>query len=306
MAGDHFRVVYDGPAVEDGEMDVSQLAASLLALGKLIENADAIRTGEPGRVKIRVKSDLKRGSFDVGIAVHWADGLKDAAIAWAYTREGAGTLALLGFLGLTVKDAVVVGGRGVIQVVRWLRGRRVTSQITLSDGNTTIVAEDGERLDVDSTVARMVDDPNIRQPLEKFTEPLRDEGVDEIRFEDKPGIPAERIGAEEAAAFEAAAESDPSSSSTFRATYQIKRLFFDRGRKWRLSNGAQTIQAEIVDEQFWARVNASEMSFAKEDYLVCQVRMDQWLSPTGLRTEYVIVRVEQHIAAPKQAVIPGL
>jgi hypothetical protein len=56
MAFDHFRVVYDGSAVEDGEMDVSQLASSLLALGKLIENADAVRTGEPGRVKVRVFS----------------------------------------------------------------------------------------------------------------------------------------------------------------------------------------------------------------------------------------------------------
>ena len=53
MAEAHFRIIYDGPAVEDGEMDVSQLASSLLALGKLIEQADAIRTGEGGRVKVR-------------------------------------------------------------------------------------------------------------------------------------------------------------------------------------------------------------------------------------------------------------
>jgi hypothetical protein len=301
MTGDHFRVVFDGPAVEDGEMDVSQLASSLLALGKLIENADAIRTGEAGRVKVRVKSDVKRGSFDVGIAVHWIDGLKDAAIAWALTPEGAGTLALLGFLGLNAKDATVLGGRGVIQVVRWLKGRRIARQVILQDGNTTLVAEDGEQLSVDSTVARLVDDPSIRQPLEKFTEPLREEGVDEIRFEERPGEPLERITATEGESFTVGAGSEPSSSDTFRATYQIKRLFFDHGRKWRLSNGAQTIQAEIEDEAFWQRVNSSEVSFAKEDYLVCSVRMDQWLTPSGLRTEYVIVRVEQHLPAPKQA-----
>lgn len=306
MAGDHFRVVYDGPAVEDGEMDVAQLASSLLALGKLIENADAIRTGEAGRVKVRVKSDLKRGSFDVGIAVHWADSLKDAAIAWALTPEGAGTLALLGFSGFTLKDAAIHGGKGVVQVVRWLRGRRIRKQVVLEDGNTTLIADDGEQLDVDQTVARLVDEPAIRQPLERFTDPLRDDGVDAIRFEPKPGVVSERIGAEEAASFVAAAGSDPSSSDTFRATYQIKRLFFDRGRKWRLSNGAQTIQAEIEDEDFWAKVDTSDMSFAKEDYLACQVRMDQWLTPSGLRTEYTIVKVEQHIPASKQVPFPGM
>lgn len=306
MGGDHFRVIFDGPAVDDGEMDVSQLASSLLALGKLIENADAIRTGEPGRVKVRVQSDLRRGSFDVGIALHWIDGLADAAMAWALTPKGAGTLALLGFLGFNVKDAAALSGRGVIQVVRWLRGRKISRQVSLHDGNTTLIAEDGEKILVDETVARLVDDPSIRQPLERFTEPLREDGVETIRFEEAPGVVTEKIDASEAQSFIASAGADPSSSDTFRATYQIKRLFFDRGRKWRLSNGAQTIQAEIDDEDFWARVNASEVSFAKEDYLVCRVRMDQWLSPSGLRTEYIIVKVEDHLPAPKQIPIPGM
>jgi hypothetical protein len=117
---------------------------------------------------------------------------------------------------------------------------------------------------------------------------------------------AERISASEAPIFTASTAADPSSSDTFRATYQIKRLFFDRGRKWRLSNGAQTIQAEIEDKEFWAKVDASEVSFAKDDYLVCHVRMDQWLSPSGLRTEHVIVRVEQHTPAPKQTAFPNI
>jgi len=306
MVREHFRVVFDGPAVEDGEMDVSQLASSLLALGKLIENAEALRTGETGRVRVRVKADVKRGSFDVGIALHWIDGLKDAAIAWATTPEGAGTLALLSLLGINIKDISLAGGRGVIQVVRWLRGRKIKSRIDLRDGNTKLILEDGEALEVNASVARMVEEPSIRQPLERFTEPLREDGVDRIRFEDHAGHVAERIEASEADAFTASSGSEPSSSDTFRATYQIKRLFFERGRKWRLSNGAQTIQAEIEDEEFWSRVESSEVSFAKDDYLVCTVRMDQWFTATGLRTEYVIERVEEHIPAPKQTSFSGL
>lgn len=295
MAEEHFRVVFDGPAVEDGEMDVSQLASSLLALGKLIEQADAIRTGEPGRVKVRVKADVQRGSFDVGIAVH----LLDAAITWATTPTGAGTLALIGLSGLNVINVTGTAGKGVIQVVRWLRGRRVTSQV-IEAGNTTLIAEDGEKLSVDPIVARMVQDPAVRQPLERFTEPLREDGVDEIRFERRKGQVSERIAASEAPAFTASGSGDPNSSATFQATYQIKRLFFERGRKWRLSNGAQTIQAEIEDESFWRKIDASEEVFAKEDYLVCVVRMDQWLSPAGLRTEYTVVSVDDHITPPRQ------
>ncbi|HQS95068.1 MAG: hypothetical protein B7X90_01880 [Novosphingobium sp. 17-62-19] len=84
------------------------------------------------------------------------------------------------------------------------------------------------------------------------------------------------------------------------AALLLSRLFFERGRKWRLSNGAQTIQAEIVDAEFWAAVDASDLSFAKEDYLVCRVRMDQWLIPSGLRTEYLILEVIEHLSPPKQ------
>lgn len=306
MLSDHIRIVYDGPAVDDGEMDVAQLASSLLAFGKLIENADAIRTGEAGRVKVRVQADVRRGSFDVGLAIHWIEGVKDAAIAWALTPEGAGTLALLGFLGLNVKDITLLGGRGVLQTVRWLRGRHVADRIVLVDGNTTLITDDGDRLDVDASVARMVEDPSIRQPLERFTEPLREEGVDEIRFEDAPGQIAESITAVEAPAFTSTAGAAPTSTTSFRATYQIKRLFFEQGRKWRLSNGAQTIQAEIEDEVFWQKVGSSEIAFSKEDYLVCAVRMDQWLTSAGLRTEYKVIRVEQHIAHATQERLPGL
>lgn len=306
MTPTHIRVVYAGPAVEDGEMDVSQFASSLLALGKLIENADAIRTGETGRVKIRVQSDLKRGSFDVGIAVHWLDSLKDATIAWALTPEGAGTLALLGFLGFNVKDTALVGGKGVLQTVRWLRGRRIAQKTVLVDGNTELITDDGERLAVDPMVAQLVDEPTIRQPLEKFTDPLREEGVEEIRFEEPTGEAVEKILSIEADNFSASAGSDPTSSDTFKATYQIKRLFFERGRKWRLSSGAQTITAEIEDEQFWAKIDASQMAFAKEDYLICVVRMDQWFSSSGLKTEYTVEKVDQHIPSPKQPNLPGV
>ncbi|HEX8483955.1 hypothetical protein [Sphingomonas sp.] len=305
MVQEHFRVVYDGAAVEDGEMDVSQLASSLLALGKLIENADAVRTGETGRVKVRVRADVQRGSFDVGIAVHWLEGIKDAAVGWALTPEGASTLALIGLLGFTVKDVALLGGKGVIQAVRWLRGRKIERRIVLQDGNTQIITQDGDALTLATDVARLVDDPQIRQPLERFTEPLREEGVQEIRFESEPGAIVERIDAAEAAIFAATAGSDPTSSAEFAATYQIKRLFFERGRKWRLSNGAQTITAEIEDEDFWHRVDSSDVAFAKDDYLECVVRMDQWFSGVGLKTEYRIGKVVKHIPAPRQTGFPS-
>jgi hypothetical protein len=302
MVQSHFRVVYDGPAVAEGEMDVSQLASSLLALGKLIENADAIITGEPGRVRVKVQSDVKRGSFDVGIAISFADHAWQTVAAWAQTPTGGLSLSVLGVLGFNVKDGI----KGVVQTVRWLNGRRVASRTVLKDGNTTLITDDGKSLTVPDQVARLVDDPTIRQPLERFTEPLREDGVEEIRFESGGVGAVERIAESEAEAFTAIAGAAPTSTSRFPATYQIKRLYFERGKKWRLSNGSQTIMAAIEDDAFWRGVEASDVSFASSDYLVCQVRMDQWLSPAGLKTEFTIEHVDQHLPAPKQTNFDGL
>ena len=53
MAKTHFRVIYNGPAVDDGEMDVRQLAPALLAIGKLIDSpSDRIALGKAGRVTV--------------------------------------------------------------------------------------------------------------------------------------------------------------------------------------------------------------------------------------------------------------
>ncbi|WP_449469243.1 hypothetical protein [Sphingobium chungangianum] len=295
MAKSHMRVIYDGPSVEDGEMDVSQLASSLLALGKLIEASDAIITGEPGRIKVRVQSDVRRGSFDVGIVIDFSSAW-DAAKAWVMTPEGATTSFILSTLGFNLRDGV----KGLIQTVRWLKGHKVAGKIVLEDGNTRLETADGDALIVPPAVGRIADEPQVRQPLERFTEPLRDDGIDVIRFEEQPGKTTEQIKATEAAAFKATGSSDPTSTSRFEATYQIKRLYFEQGKKWRLSSGAQAIMAEIEDRAFWERIANSEEVFSANDFLVCRVRMDQWLGTSGLKTEHAVEEVLAHIPAPKQ------
>jgi hypothetical protein len=266
-------------------MDVSQLASSLLALGKLIESTDAIVSGEPNRIRVKVQSDVRRGSFDVGIVVA-LDSAWDAAKAWVMSPEGMATGTVLSLLGL---DAVT-GAKGLIEVVRWAKGRKIARKTTLRDGNTELELEDGETTVVTPAVARIADDPQVRVPLEKFTQPLRDDGVEAIRFETEAGRVTEKIEAREAEDFEATAGADPTSTSRFQATYQIKRLHFETGKKWRLSSGSQTIFATIEDGQFWERVGRSEEAFTAGDYLVCDMRMDQWLGPSGLKTEYAVER----------------
>ena len=294
MSENHFRIIYDGYAVEDGQMEIGQLAPSLLALGKLVEALDAIGSGDTGRVRVMVRSDLRPGSFDIGLTLDFVHSVKE----WLLSPTGAAVASALSILGVTTKD-------GLIQTIRWLKGRPIKTKITLEDGKVRIETGDNDIFIIPAPVARAMEDTNARQQLERFTEPLREDGIDNIRFEPKEMIFKEQISAAEAEYFLAAPGAEPTSQSRFTATYQIKRLYFEPGKKWRLSNGAQTILAEIEDEQFWKLVEGADVSFSADDYLVCTVRMDQWMNATGLKTEYVVENVLQHLPAPKQGRIPG-
>ena len=154
MNENHFRVIYDGPAVEDGQMEIGQLAPSLLALGRLIEALDAIDTGDAGRVRVMVQSDIRLGSFDIGLSLDFIHSVKE----WLLTPTGVAVVGMMSLLGLTAKD----GAKGIIQAVRWLKGRPVKTKITLRDGNVRIETFDSDILVVPSAVARAVEDATVR------------------------------------------------------------------------------------------------------------------------------------------------
>lgn len=73
---------------------------------------------------------------------------------------------------------------------------------------------------------------------------------------------------------------------------------FKEGNKWRLSDGSRSIVASIDDERFLERVAKGEERFGMGDILLCDVHMEQFAGPTGLRTDYSVKHVRDHIMAP--------
>jgi hypothetical protein len=60
-AGD-FQIVYDGPSVRNGEMDVRELAPALMAIADLCQEANTILNGSDAVVGVNIKA-IRRGSF---------------------------------------------------------------------------------------------------------------------------------------------------------------------------------------------------------------------------------------------------
>jgi hypothetical protein len=89
-----------------------------------------------------------------------------------------------------------------------------------------------------------------------------------------------------------------------RSAFSIISLAFKEENKWRLYDGNTQISAAIEDEDFLQRVETNQVSFSKGDILICDVRVVQRRTIEGLKTDYVVERVVQHIAGARQLPLP--
>lgn len=75
---------------------------------------------------------------------------------------------------------------------------------------------------------------------------------------------------------------------------------------WRLSDGAATVHVAIADANFIERTDSDQISFSKRDVLVCSVRVRQWQTIDGVKTEYAVTDVLEQRPSSRQIPLPGL
>ncbi|MBC2728608.1 hypothetical protein [Desulfosporosinus sp.] len=69
MSTYELTIAYDGSALQDGTMDVRELAPALLAFGNLLEEANKELNGSNSKMQFLVKTDFKAGSFHVDFEI---------------------------------------------------------------------------------------------------------------------------------------------------------------------------------------------------------------------------------------------
>lgn len=286
-----FLLAYDGEAVSDGEMDVSDLAPALLGLGQVVKIAGNIVAGDHADVRLKVKT-TKQGSFEVWLSLIF-DG---AGGIWQLlkTPEGQAATALAGILGFNVFGA----STNLIKFVKWLGGR-TPEKVERLPNQTVEVTIENVSIIVDASVYQMAFDPNLRAGLEKaVAEPLDKDGIEVVKFGSGPGSEVVRKSDRHAFRAPLLAEGDEFVSRHTRP-FSIISLSFKHGQKWKLSDGHGSARSVTMsDEEFSSKVDRSEIRFAKGDVLICEVVERSRRTPTGFKSDYEIIKVLQHQPAP--------
>ena len=292
-----FQLIYDGPALDNHEMDIHDLAPALMAIGGLMEEVGNVLYGDKFKIGVSVKGSFKTGCFGVEMIAH----AKSIVLETLDLFNNSNTTAVLNAAGII--GLLNYSGGTLIAFLLWLKNRKIT-KTTVSDDGIVRVFIDEEHYDIEKSALIMIQNPKIRQAFENIiSKPLARPGIDSfiIVNPDQADTPIITINKADALYFVAPDPGDEKiNEQTMIVSLQIISASFAEGNKWRFTDGGVTFFAEVLDEAFLSRVSSSEEAFAKNDILKAKVRLVQWLTAKGMRSEHTIIEVLQHRSKHRQ------
>lgn len=291
----HFRVTYDGPALQAHTMDVRELAPAMIAMADLLKAANEELHGDKADVRVAVRAGFKEGSFGIDM-VFFQD------ILTQLTELFSGKEASATANAIQILSGIGITGGGVIALLRWLRGRKVDRIEQRQDVAAIWTAD--ESIEVDLATLRLFRNRRIRLELRNVLRPLDTEGIDSLMLTQGAQV-GPVIVREEVGCFTPHADDDlPLSDATMSGVIlKIESAVFKDGNKWRFTDGSRAFYAAIEDPDFLARIESGEERFGKADMLVVDLRQLQYAFNGDLKSEWRIVRVIEHRAPLQRPLI---
>lgn len=299
MSDARFTLIFEGPAVDNGEIDVRDLAPSLLSLGELIQAANAALNGERASVAVKLHA-TRAGSFEVDMTMVQSLAAQAGLLLDQLAGHKDGLAAAQDLAEILFKASAGIGlvGGGFFALIKWLKNRK-PDRVEATGGDTIIHIGDTYFVTNQRTVA-LAESLEVREQAKKLVAVLRSDGIDSLST--KNDGEKLTIDKREAEYFDIPGEEDETLEDSEREMYlQIDSLSFKEGNKWRVTDGGEPFYAVIEDAEFLNQIAKGEVSFSKTDYLHCVVHERQVRTSRGqLRKERTIVKVLEHKPGARQ------
>jgi|ERR1041385_838104 hypothetical protein len=294
---ERFLLKYEGVALVDHSIDVTDLAPALLGLSELVDEANHVINRDRTSISLRIKA-TEPGCFQVEI--HAIQSVANAAVDFLTGKEITALVALLTLLGFATDTGRAVLN-SVIEVIRRLRGRPPKSVTPLQDGaEVELELPTGEKLRVERGVWEICISQKARTAIQKIVKPLQKEGIEELEVI-RERETTTRITKSEAPYFAAPEETQEELQVSERITHvNIVSLWFEKEHKWRLNEGGNVFYATISDVEFIKKTLANEEAFRAGDLFKVKLRQTQYRTSTGLKSEWEVVEVIEHLGGAAQ------
>lgn len=304
-----FRIAFEGEPFRDGEIDVRDLAPSLLALGDVVKAANAAINGDRADARLMVRA-TKEGSFEalLTLDVNWITDMLDAI-----SSHPDRVLAAEKLLDLLTRAGVVVGGAvgaatattvGFFKAIKLLRGRR-PDNIQGNDDGTTSITVGATTFSIESGTFVLLQDVETRAATERFGKKvLRVPGIDKLTIGGETPEREVSFAVSDLPAFDIQKSSNDEPETIFTKSELWLRIVtsqFREGYKWRFTDGGErTFTAEMEDANFLNKALSGSIALSANDALRCLVREEQVISGTDITKFVFIEKVLDHRPGAKQ------
>lgn len=277
-----FNILYDGPALQGSEMAVKDLSAALLATDALFVEADRVINSGRTDSRLKVQGSFKSGCFGIDFIshVHLAEKFKDLLSGDAATAIcNAQTIFNLLF-----------GATGLFGFLKWLRRRKPT-KIEQRDGKCAIFVGT-EFFETESRVIELFNAYKVREALEKVTDPIRSEGVNDFSVIQDKTVVAAATNTEAEYFVAASAPTEQLDDITRETWLNIVSPAFKDGDKWRVNDGGSNFFVSVKDPDFLLKVLKNEVEFGAATRLRVKLREIQYTDLKAmLHKDYEILKV---------------
>lgn len=301
MTKARFEIAFEGDPFDDGEIDVRDLAPTLLAFGNVVQAANKVLNGDRADARLKVAA-TDQGSFVAALTmdVGWLTDMLDAVNAHPQRVVAADQL-----MDLLIKAGTILGAPlGLFAAIKALKGKRPEKVETRGDGTTEITINQTAFVVDDRTVALLQDLPTREAVEDLGSKAARVEGLDYLRIgansEEEKAV---RLARTDLSSLKVPPEPDePDTEITHRdAWLKIVSVHFRDGYKWRFSDGGERpFTAEMEDAEFQNKVQEGLVALNANDAIRCRLREEQSLSASSLLKIIYVEEVLEHRPGARQ------